>query len=46
MASGDSHLGDDCHLLTMPTPMEDYVCTTCGYLETYIADQGKLNEVT
>ena len=31
--------------LTMPTPTEDYVCTACGYFETYIADQGKLNEV-
>ena len=31
--------------MTMPTPTEDYVCTTCGYFETYIADQGKLNEV-
>jgi predicted nucleic-acid-binding Zn-ribbon protein len=31
--------------MVMPTPTEDYVCTTCGYFETYIADQGKLNEV-
>jgi hypothetical protein len=30
---------------SMPTPTEDYVCTTCGYFESYIADQGKLNEV-
>lgn len=31
--------------MTMPTSTEDYVCTTCGYVETYITDHGKLNEV-
>jgi hypothetical protein len=31
--------------LNMPTPVEDYVCTTCGYFESYITDRGKLDEV-
>jgi hypothetical protein len=31
--------------MAMPTSTEGYVCTTCGYFETYIAEQGKLNEV-
>jgi hypothetical protein len=32
-------------VMTMPTPTEDYVCTTCGFFDTYIPDQGKLDEV-
>lgn len=32
-------------MMTMHTPTEDYVCTACGYFETYIADQAKLSEV-
>jgi hypothetical protein len=32
-------------MMTMHTQTEDYICSTCGYFEIYIADQKKLNDV-
>jgi len=32
--------------MTVPSPAVAYICTTCGYFENYIADQGKLYEVS
>ena len=26
-------------------PLDNYVCTACGYLESYIADQDKCKEI-
>ena len=32
--------------MTMPMKdYTDYVCTSCGYFETYINDEGKLSEI-
>jgi len=33
-------------LVTLPTTIESYVCTGCGYFENYVADGGKLSKVT
>ena len=31
--------------LTTPTPTVTFICTSCGYFESFITDQKKLNEV-
>jgi predicted nucleic-acid-binding Zn-ribbon protein len=28
-----------------PIPLDNYVCTDCGYFENYIADPGKLKQI-
>ncbi len=28
-----------------PIPLENYVCTDCGYFENYIADRNKLEQI-
>ena len=28
-----------------PIPLNNYVCTTCGYFENYIADKTKLEQI-
>lgn len=30
---------------TMPSPLDNYICTGCGYFESYIADERKLDDV-
>ena len=32
-------------LANAPSPMNSYICTTCGYNENYVADPAKLAEV-
>ena len=31
--------------LTSIAPLDNYVCTECGYLERYVADSAKLKEI-
>ena len=31
--------------LTSMAALDNYVCTDCGRVESYVADQGKLNEI-
>jgi predicted nucleic-acid-binding Zn-ribbon protein len=28
-----------------PIPLDNYVCTDCGYFESYITDRGKLEQI-
>jgi hypothetical protein len=32
--------------VTGMSTIDTYICTTCGYFENYLADPGKLAEVT
>lgn len=32
--------------LTSMAPLDNYVCAACGLVESYVADQNKLNEIT
>ena len=32
--------------LTSIAALDNYVCTSCGYVESYISDTGKLNEIS
>ncbi len=32
--------------LTSMAPLDNYVCTDCGYLERYVADADKLKEIS
>ncbi len=32
-------------ILVWPTPLEQYICTTCGWFESYLADPDKLARV-
>lgn len=31
--------------LTSIAPLDNYVCTECGYMESYISDRSKLKEI-
>lgn len=31
--------------MTSMAPLDNYVCTACGYVESYISDQIKLKEI-
>ena len=28
------------------SPLQVYICTTCGYVETYLADRSKVSDIT
>jgi len=32
--------------LTSIAALDNYVCTSCGYVESYVGDPGKLTEIT
>ena len=32
--------------LTSIAALDNYVCTSCGYVESYIGDRGKLTEIS
>jgi hypothetical protein len=32
-------------ILTRPSPLVTFICSTCGYFEHYVNDPGKLAEV-
>lgn len=31
--------------ITTPTDLESFICTFCGFFESYVIDRNKLNEV-
>lgn len=32
--------------LTSPSPVENFICTRCGYFETYVVDEEKMAQIT
>ena len=32
--------------MTAASPVENFICTRCGYFETYVIDEAKMAEVT
>lgn len=47
MSFGDGgvHVYIPSQLASRPVPVDNYLCTTCGYFESYVADKAKLEAV-